>query len=152
MQWLGFAAFHLGDYKKALEVLAPFGCSLRPDPNAPCHPCCLVLQVYQELLAKPDPDPVFHLYAACCLYYLGLHADAEVEANKGPATRLQNRILFHLAHKKGDETKLMGHHRALSESTEDQLCLAAIHYLRAHFQVRRAPNASDGKWVGGRPI
>jgi intraflagellar transport protein 56 len=48
---------------------------------------------------------------------------------------LQNRILFHLAHKFNDESKLMRFHRNLTDSPEDQLCLAAIHYLRAHFQV-----------------
>jgi intraflagellar transport protein 56 len=56
----------------------------------------------------------------------------------GPATRLQNRILFQVACKANDETKLMSFHKKLSESPEDQLCLAAIHYLRAHFQ-----NATD---------
>jgi intraflagellar transport protein 56 len=103
--------------------------------SLPYLPIISTGQVYQELLAQPDPDPTFHLYAACCLFYLGLYVEAEAEANKGPATRLQNRIFFHISLKRGDETKLMSHHRALSEATEDQLCLAAVHYQRAHHQV-----------------
>ncbi len=86
----------------------------------------------------PDADPTHHLYAACCLFALGLYKEADAEAQKGPATRLQNRLLFQISHKLGDEARLMSHHRNLSEATEDQLCLAAIHYLRAHFQ-----NATD---------
>merc|ERR1719486_1452092 len=33
-----------------------------------------------------------------------------------------------------DETKLMVHHQKLTDTTEDQLSLAAIHYLRNHYQ------------------
>ena len=95
-------------------------------------------QTYRALLALPDADPTHHLYAACCLFALGLYKEADAEAQKGPATRLQNRLLFQISHKLGDEARLMSHHRNLSEATEDQLCLAAIHYLRAHFQ-----NATD---------
>lgn len=32
----------------------------------------------------------------------------------------------------------MQHHQKLTEAVDDQLCLAAIHYLRSHFQ-----NATD---------
>lgn len=42
---------------------------------------------------------------------------------------------FHLAQKQHDEQRLLTHHRALEfESIEDQLALAAMHYLRAHYQ------------------
>lgn len=58
---------------------------------------------------------------------------------KGPANPLQNRILFHISHRRADENKLMMHHQKLTDTQEDQLCLASIHYLRSHFQeVRRA--------------
>jgi intraflagellar transport protein 56 len=53
---------------------------------------------------------------------------------QGSSTKLQTRILFHCAHKHNDESKLMMYHQQLSETTEDQLSLAAIHYLRSHFQ------------------
>lgn len=42
--------------------------------------------------------------------------------------------MFHIAHKKNDEKNLMTYHHKLEEGTEDQLCLAAIHFLRSHFE------------------
>ena len=40
-----------------------------------------------------------------------------------------------MAQKQQDEQQLMEHHRALEyECSEDQLALAAMHYLRAHYQ------------------
>jgi intraflagellar transport protein 56 len=53
---------------------------------------------------------------------------------KGPENELQVRLLFHIAHKKNDEKNLMSYHQKLQETTHDQLCLAAIHYLRGHFE------------------
>lgn len=44
------------------------------------------------------------------------------------------RLQFHLAHKQGDEKKLMEYHELLADVVEDQLSLAAIHYLRSHYQ------------------
>jgi intraflagellar transport protein 56 len=33
-----------------------------------------------------------------------------------------------------DEKKLMLHHSMLKDTVEDQMCLAAIHFLREHYQ------------------
>jgi hypothetical protein len=46
----------------------------------------------------------------------------------------QARVLFHCAHKRGDEAALMARHQELSEGLEDELSLAAVHFQRAHFQ------------------
>lgn len=46
----------------------------------------------------------------------------------------KNRLLFHLAHKLGDEAALMDRHQKLRDVADDQLSLASIHYLRAHYQ------------------
>lgn len=54
LPWLGYCLFHLGEYKKALDV-------------------------YTKILAAPDADPVNHLYASCCNFYLGKYKDAEAE-------------------------------------------------------------------------
>uniref|UniRef100_A0A3Q2QDN7 Intraflagellar transport protein 56 n=1 Tax=Fundulus heteroclitus TaxID=8078 RepID=A0A3Q2QDN7_FUNHE len=51
-----------------------------------------------------------------------------------PMSPLQNRLLFHLAHKFNDEKRLMGFHQNLEDVTEDQLSLASIHYMRSHYQ------------------
>jgi intraflagellar transport protein 56 len=107
--WLGFCYFHNGDYRKAIDL-------------------------YDEVLASKDSDPIVHVYKACCLYALCLYEEAEQAAKQAPDTPLKSRVLFHTAHKRNDETSMMSHHQALTDSTEDQLCLAAIQYLRSHFQ------------------
>lgn len=109
LSWLAYCYVHYGEHGKALEV-------------------------YRQLLALDDPDPTLHTYAAVCLFYMGAHKEAEEEALKGPASRLQTRVLFHLAHKSGDEGRLMTQHAQLSDSLEDQLSLASVHYLRGHYQ------------------
>jgi len=109
LPWLGYAAFHLGDYKKSLNV-------------------------YTEICAQEKYEPANHLYAAACMFFLGLYKEAEQEATKGPKCALQNRVLFHIANKSSDEKKLMEYHQQITGETEDQLSLASMHYLRAHFQ------------------
>ena len=113
--WLAYSAFHLGDYDKALEV-------------------------YQEILDQNN-DTIHKqtlLYMGCCYYYLGQYEDAMQCAQKAPdSDPLKTRLLFHAAHKLGDEDKLLQYHQQLSENKEDQLSLAAVHYMRGHFQEVR---------------
>lgn len=47
---------------------------------------------------------------------------------------LQTRLLFHCAHRQGDDTRLMQFHSQLSDSVEDQLSLSSVHFLRGHYQ------------------
>ncbi|KAG1671654.1 Intraflagellar transport protein 56 [Nymphon striatum] len=105
--WIAFCSFHLGEYKKALDIY-------------------LILNS-----AKSD----VYLHLACCYFYLGMYKEAEDAVNKatikGP---LQNRLLFHLSHKFGMEERLMTYHKNLQDVWQDQLSLASIHYLRAHYQ------------------
>uniref|UniRef100_A0A672HDF1 Intraflagellar transport protein 56 n=1 Tax=Salarias fasciatus TaxID=181472 RepID=A0A672HDF1_SALFA len=107
--WIGYCAFHLGDYKRAMEE-------------------------YKSLTTKPDCPAEVWVYLACALFFLGLYKEAEEAASKAPMSPLQNRLLFHLAHKFHDEKKLMGFHQNLEDVTEDQLSLASIHYMRSHYQ------------------
>jgi intraflagellar transport protein 56 len=44
------------------------------------------------------------------------------------------RLLFQLAQKLGEESEIMTLHGKLTSSIEDQLCMAALHYLRSHFE------------------
>ncbi|NXX49969.1 IFT56 protein, partial [Tricholaema leucomelas] len=107
--WIGYSAFHLGDYKRALEV-------------------------YEALTKNPNCSPDVWVNLACTYFFLGMYTQAEQAALKAPKSPLQNRILFHLAHKFGDEKKLMSSHQNLQDITEDQLSLASIHYMRSHYQ------------------
>lgn len=109
LEFLAYCHFHFGEHDKAYNI-------------------------YKELLSFEDPDPLYYIYAAACQYYMGLYKEAEASALKGPRCPLQTRILFHCAHKQGDETKLMQYHQQLTESIEDQLSLASIHFQRSHFQ------------------
>uniref|UniRef100_A0A671TKI9 Intraflagellar transport protein 56 n=1 Tax=Sparus aurata TaxID=8175 RepID=A0A671TKI9_SPAAU len=72
--WIGYCAFHLGDYKRAMEE-------------------------YKSLTSKPECPEQVWVYLACALFFLGLYKEAEDAASKAPMSPLQNRLLFHLAHK-----------------------------------------------------
>lgn len=107
LMWLAYAYFHLGQYQRALDTY--------------------------DQVREPQPAELA-LYRACCLFYLQQYKEAAQEAARGPASPLQTRLLFHCAHKLGDEDKLLAYHQQLSDGKEDQLSLVAIHYLRNHFQ------------------
>lgn len=108
-EWIAYCAFHLGDYSKSL-------------------------QVYKKLLENASADPDLWTFLGCCCFFLGMYKEADAAALKGPPSPLQNRLLFHLSHKFGDEKRLMGYHQKLQDVIEDQLSLASIHYLRSHYQ------------------
>ncbi|XP_032868993.1 intraflagellar transport protein 56 isoform X1 [Amblyraja radiata] len=107
--WMGYCAFHLGDYRRAMEE-------------------------YEALTKSEDIHPDVWVNLACTFFYLGMYKEAEEAATKAPKSRLQNRLLFHLAHKFSDEKRLMNYHQNLQDITEDQLSLASIHYMRSHYQ------------------
>merc|ERR1719174_69501 len=106
--WLAYSYFHAGEYAKALEA-------------------------YEEALKKTN-DANIHGYKACCYYALCQYQQAEDAAQKAPDSALKIRLLFHTAHKRNDESAMMEQHQKLNDTTEDQLALAAIQYLRCHFQ------------------
>lgn len=110
LPWLAYSYFHLGEYRKAADI-------------------------YKELLQAPNADPKYHLFRACCYFFLAMYKEADADAQQGGDTLpLHNRLMFHLSHKNNDETKLMLYHQKLQDTIEDQLCLASIHYLRGHYQ------------------
>eukprot|EP00931_Biecheleriopsis_adriatica_P035026 TRINITY_DN2018_c0_g2_i1.p1 TRINITY_DN2018_c0_g2~~TRINITY_DN2018_c0_g2_i1.p1 ORF type:complete len:562 (+),score=167.22 TRINITY_DN2018_c0_g2_i1:211-1896(+) len=108
LMWLAYVYFHNGDYKKAIDC-------------------------YDDAMKKEN-DPNIYAYKACCYYALCQYTEAEEEVKKAPESPLKTRVLFQTAHKRNDESAMMAQHQALSDSKEDQLCLAAIQYLRSHFQ------------------
>lgn len=107
--WLAYCHFHNGEYRKASNI-------------------------YDELMKRPDYDKNLHTYKACCFYALTSYEEAKKEAMKAPESPLQIRLLYHVAQKKGDENTVMAYHYKLTDSLEDQMCLAAIHYLRAYYE------------------
>ena len=107
--WIGYCAFHLGDYRRAATI-------------------------YENLRKKDETPADTSTNLACCYFYLGMYPEAQKILDDAPHSKLKNRLLFHLAHKMGNEAKLMEYHHMLEDVIEDQLSLASIHYLRAHYQ------------------
>lgn len=54
--------------------------------------------------------------------------------HQAPSCGLKVRLNFHLAYKLRDAANLKEFHQQLQDTIKDQLSLAAIHYLRAHYQ------------------
>lgn len=73
---------------------------------------------------------------SCCLYFLGKYEEAIQAAESVTASSpLRTRLLFHSAHKTGNDTLLVNSHDELDDSTKaDQMSLAAVHYMRSQFQ------------------
>lgn len=93
------------------------------------------MDIYDELMKKHDYDRQYHLYKACCLYALCNYEEAREHAMRcDEETPLKNRLLFHLAHKLSDEVAIMTYHQKLTNTIEDELSVAAIHYLRNHYE------------------
>ena len=109
LMWLGYCDFHAGAYDKALDS-------------------------YTEALASAFAPGAARLHAAVCMFYLGQYKEAMDAAKRCEESQLYNRILFHASHRMGDEDALMQYHQKLADTKLDQLSLAAIHYLRNHFQ------------------
>ncbi|XP_018338474.1 PREDICTED: intraflagellar transport protein 56 isoform X2 [Trachymyrmex septentrionalis] len=107
--WMGYCAFHLGDYKRAAMI-------------------------YENLKNKDYVPPEILTNLACCYFYLGMYSESQKILEEADNSKLQTRLLFHLAHKMGNESKLMKYHQMLQDIIEDQLSLASIHYLQAHYQ------------------
>ena len=105
-QWLGFCYFHLGDYEKAAEVYKNF----------------------------KEKNSEIYLNLACCYFFLGHYSESLEWVLKADNSDLKTRLQFHLSHKIGDEKKLLEFHKQLNDNIQDQLSLASIHYLRAHYQ------------------
>lgn len=106
---MAYCAFHQGNYKKALTIYE---------------------NVYK---INPELDNIA-VNLACCYFYLGMYEESRDILQKSVPSGLKTRLNFHLAHKLRDERGLMEHHEQLQDVLEDQLSLAAIHYLRAHYQ------------------
>ena len=43
-------------------------------------PAAQALNIYKQLLAEEDADPILYTYTAACQYYMGLYDDAEATA------------------------------------------------------------------------
>lgn len=117
---IAYCCFHLGDFPRALEELQS-----------------LLKATQDGLEGATDPsldESKLWLNIGCTYFAMGMYTEAKDAAEKGSDCSLKSRLLFHLAHKLGNEEALMLYHRKLEENLENQLSLASIHYLRHDFQ------------------
>lgn len=63
-----------------------------------------------------------------------MYTESQALIESIPNSSLKVRLLFHLSHKLNDEEHLMELHGSLRDVCQDQLSLAGLHYLRAHYQ------------------
>ncbi|XP_052740382.1 intraflagellar transport protein 56 [Bicyclus anynana] len=111
--WTAWCWFHLAEYKRALDEYLAVRTRDKLDPRV--------------------ADNVA-LDIAVCYFYLGMYKESQDTVEEAPKCPLKCRLQFHLAHKLGDEEELMRAHGVLRDVPEDQLSLASVHYLRAHYQ------------------
>ena len=107
--WHGYSLFHLGQYSDAIDV-------------------------YEQLLKEEPDDTILYLYIASCHFYNQDFDEARSNALRGPQCDFRTRLIFHIAHQKNDEQELFQAHSQLVGTLENQLSLAAIHYMRSHYQ------------------
>ncbi|TNJ29487.1 Intraflagellar transport protein IFT56 [Giardia muris] len=110
--WIAYCCFHMGKHEEALEI-------------------------YTRL--KEASSPVLDLntldlYRAICMLYIGQMSDARELASRLPPTPLSNRLLFHACSRLLDEEALVTYHTKLRNVSADQMALAAVHFLRTHYQ------------------
>ncbi|KAG8236458.1 hypothetical protein J437_LFUL016909 [Ladona fulva] len=107
--WIGYCAFHLGEYSQAM-------------------------QVYQNL-SKNGSEPEFDLNLACCYFFLGMYMEVnKILQKKLPDNKLKSRLLLHLANKFADEAKESDYEQKMGQEIEDKLSIASLNYLKGHYQ------------------
>lgn len=109
-KWIGFCNFHLGDYKEAFQAYNT---------------------TEKDNSITSDDDVINTAY---CYFFLRMYSHSEKISKTISNPKSKTRLQFHLAHRLNDEAKLIECHQQLLDVVEDQLCLAAVHYLRAHYQ------------------
>lgn len=116
--WLAYAYFHNGDYPYfSVTLLSKAG------------------KLYDELIKSSSYDKNIHTFKACCEFGMCNYKAAKEECNKAPDSDLKNRLMLHIAQKLSDEKTLMEYHERLRDSSiPDQMCLAALHYARGHYE------------------
>lgn len=77
-------------YRALLLAVTPAAAPGQPAPASPravrpTRPNPIntqALQVYRELLAFDDPDPMYYVFMGACYYYMGMFKEAEESASQ----------------------------------------------------------------------
>lgn len=139
--WSGYCYFHLGEYKQALEIYRTLLASTADEKNKKKSKIDWGDRVQGEVAAE------LTVYQAICQFMLGDNEDSKTSVKQFKEQKVKKksefidrlnelvmRLELHLAHKFDDEESIGSLTKGLPETTPNQLCLASIHYLRAHYQ------------------
>ena len=123
LAWLAWAAFHAGDYRRALEAYAAL------DAAAPA-----------ELDALPGgagARGALAAAAAAAHFYAGDYARAEAAAAAAPESPLKHRVLLHAAFRRGGDgaaaAEAAAARVAAGATRDDALSLAALSFARGAY-------------------
>ena len=100
LAWLAWAAFHKGDYKRALAAYSQLAEGAKPSEL--------------EGIAGVSGVGAINLQRACCFYALGEYEAADAAAATAPDSPLKHRLLLHMYYEMGDESKVVAVHGKLS--------------------------------------
>ncbi len=116
LMWVGYCAFHKGEYQRAISSYEQ------------------LLDIQSDEVSEWRGE--IYCLLACCHYYALQYKEAASALENAQDCPIKNRILLHIAKKigNGNDTTLTVHERNLSDSREDQLSLAAVHYLSGRYQ------------------
>lgn len=151
--WLAYCHFHSGNFESALRMYKEniINSNLLPRRKNSANPIpekrkSIVegaVSLFKGGKSQPsqDQDGIsvsiddVWMYISCCHFFLGQYDEAEDAVSRvGSSSSLKSRLDLHLVHKRGSESQLMEQRQGLKDVLEDELCLASIHYLRAHYQ------------------
>lgn len=142
-QWRSFCDFHVGKYKQALDEYQNQASidNVHVDKNevwVNVTVCMFYLgrlsQSIKYISIAKFKIIWKNLNLSNLLIHAGMYTEAQELIESIPNSPIKVRLLFHLAHKLSDENRLLELSGSLRDVTEDQLSLASMHYLRAHYQ------------------
>ncbi len=116
LMWIGYCAFHKGAYQRSISAYKQ------------------LLDIQSEKASQRRGE--MYCLLACCYYYMHQYKETASAVEKAPDCDIKNRIRLHIAKKIGehDEDTFTMYKHSLSDSREDRLSLAAVHYLSGHYQ------------------
>ena len=135
--WIAYFEFHAGNFEAALKIYQDLELSL--SSQRPPHNYVNIALCYFHLKQYDKAESTVLQHNKTLEQYVkqkkGQMIEGKREFTDTTVDRICNRILFHTSFRKNDDSKLMDYHEMLDkDDILDQLSLAAMHFLRGHYQ------------------
>eukprot|EP00835_Amoeboradix_gromovi_P004301 NODE_327_length_10929_cov_0.344137.p3 type:complete len:421 gc:universal NODE_327_length_10929_cov_0.344137:6401-5139(-) len=114
--WIAFCNFELGDYEDAYKIYKELS--------------YLDSSKYSQYILKEN----LKLYASICQFWMRNYSQIKMDIEELPINKLSNRLKLHFYQRIGNEDAVLIHHSKLEDVPLDQLCLAAMNFVRGHYQ------------------